>query len=185
MDHASLRKLETRALTVGRLTSGLVLFLFFLIPWTLLRAATLEGRVVKLSDGDTITVLDRENVQHKIRLTGIDAPEKKQAFGTRSRENLSKLVFGKPVIVEWVKLDRYRRVLGKVLVSGIDANLEQVRGGFAWHYKQYEKEQSIRDRVAYAEAEQLARSERRGLWRDSNPVPPWEFRHSRRNGISR
>ena len=146
----------------------------------LLFAASIEGRVVALSDGDTISVLDRGNVQHKIRLTGIDAPEKKQAFGRRSRENLSNLILGKTVVVEWAKFDRYHRILGKVLVNGIDANLEQLRAGFAWHYKQYEKEQSVRDRVAYAEAEHTARTEGRGLWQDPNPISPWEFRQMAR-----
>ena len=95
-------------------------------------AATIEGRVV--ADGDTITVLDDNKVQHKIRLAGIDAPEKKQPFGQRSKQSLSDLVFDKAVTVETNKRDKYRREVGKVLVGGVDANLEQVKRGMAWHY---------------------------------------------------
>lgn len=95
-------------------------------------------------DGDTITVLDADKVQHKIRLAGIDAQEKKQPFGQRSKESLSDLVFSKAVTVDTNKRDRYGREVGKVLVNGLDANLVQVQRGFAWHYKAYEREQSIR-----------------------------------------
>lgn len=140
-------------------------------------AATIAGRVVGVSDGDTITVLDADKTQHKIRLAGIDAPEKKQPFGQRSKESLSELVFSKNVTVETDKRDRYGREVGKVLVDGLDANLEQVQRGFAWHYKAYEREQSAIDRQVYADAENEARAVRRGLWADVAPVPPWDFRH--------
>lgn len=141
---------------------------------------TIEGRVVALSDGDTITVLDARNVQYKVRLSGIDAPERKQPFGAKSKDNLAKLVYGKDVTVEWHKVDRYKRIVGRVSVNGVDANLEQVRAGLAWHYKQYQVEQTARDRIAYAKAEMDARSLRRGLWVDSHPVPPWDYRRSRK-----
>jgi endonuclease YncB( thermonuclease family) len=140
-------------------------------------AETITGRVVGVADGDTITVLDSSKTQHKIRLTGIDAPEKKQAFGQRSKESLSDLVFSREVAVETTKVDRYGRELGKVLVDGVDANLEQIRRGLAWHYKSYQRDQSPADRAAYAQAEEQAREARKGLWADSQPVPPWEFRH--------
>lgn len=140
-------------------------------------AATIEGRVVGVADGDTVTVLDDARTQHKIRLSGIDAPEKKQPFGQRSKESLSELVFSKTVTVETSKRDRYGREVGKVLVDGVDANLEQLKRGMAWHYKAYVREQSPRDRVLYSEAEEIARMGRVGLWRDETPQPPWEFRH--------
>ena len=142
-------------------------------------AATFEGRVVGVSDGDTITVLDSTNTQHKVRLSGIDAPEKKQAFGQRSKESLSDLVFDKPVTVDTDKQDRYGRKVGKVLVNGQDANLEQIRRGMAWHYKAYEREQPAIDRRAYSDAEDGAKDARRGFWADAEPVPPWDFRHSK------
>lgn len=141
-------------------------------------AATIEGRVVGVLDGDTITLLDQHHKQFRIRLSGIDAPEKKQAFGQRSKESLSSLVFGKPVSVETGKQDLYGRRIGKVLVNGQDANLEQIRRGMAWHYKAYRRSQPLIDRGGYADAENSARTARRGLWVESEPVPPWEYRHS-------
>ncbi len=141
-------------------------------------AATISGRVVSVADGDTVTVLDTSNTQFKIRLMGIDAPEKKMAFGQKSKVHLSDLVFNKQVTVEYNKKDKYGRTVGKILVEGVDANLEQVKDGLAWHYKQYQREQSAEDRAAYVLAEELARNESRGLWVDANPTPPWEWRHS-------
>lgn len=140
-------------------------------------AETLSGRIVGISDGDTVTLLDAHNQQHKIRLAGIDAPEKSQAFGQRSKENLSQLVFDRTVQVDGNKTDRYGRFLGKIIVNGKDANLEQIRTGMAWHYKQYQNEQSPPDRRLYADAENQARQHRVGLWADGTPQPPWEFRH--------
>ena len=143
-------------------------------------AETIVGKVVGVADGDTVTVLDAAKVQHKIRLTGIDAPEKAQPFGQRSKENLSNWVFGKDVEIETGKIDRYGRSLGRVRVGGVDANLEQVRAGFAWHYKKYELEQSAEDGEAYARAETAARAARVGLWRDASQVAPWDWRSCRR-----
>lgn len=135
--------------------------------------------MVGIADGDTITVLDGTRTQHKIRLAGIDAPEKKQAFGQRSKESLSDLVFAKAVSVETNKRDKYQREIGKVLVEGLDVNLEQVKRGMAWHYKAYVREQTSNDRKVYADAENEAKAARRGLWADSDPIPPWDFRHNK------
>lgn len=139
-------------------------------------ADTLNGRVVGVSDGDTVTVLDDTNTQWKIRLLGIDAPEKKQAFGNRSKQSLSALVFNRQVVVEYGKKDKYGRTVGKILVGGVDANLEQVKAGMAWHYKKYQREQSEADRIAYAQAEDRARAGKVGLWLDLEPAPPWDWR---------
>lgn len=143
-------------------------------------AARLEGQVVGLSDGDTLIVLDATKTQHKVRLAGIDAPEKKQAFGNRSQQYLSDLVFRKQVVVEWSKRDRYKRIVGKVRVGGRDACLALVSAGLAWHYKAYQREQTPEDQVAYATAEDAARSKHIGLWRDPAPIAPWDFRRARR-----
>jgi endonuclease YncB( thermonuclease family) len=143
-------------------------------------ADTVTGKVVGVADGDTITVLDDARIQHKIRLAGIDAPEKGQSFGQRSKESLSDLVFSKSVTVETDKRDRYGREVGKVMIDGLDANLAQVNRGLAWHYKAYEREQSIVDRKLYAVAEKEAKAEKRGLWADLEPTPPWDFRHKAR-----
>lgn len=140
-------------------------------------AESLHGKVVGISDGDTITVLiDHHEV--KVRVAGIDAPEKKQPFGQRSKEHLSDCAFGKSVAVEWSKKDRYGRTIGKVTADGVDCGLRQVQDGLAWHYKAYAKEQTRIDRKAYGQAEDGAKAVHSGLWATSNPIPPWEFRHA-------
>jgi endonuclease YncB( thermonuclease family) len=113
-----------------------VLFVL-LVTQCLVQAGTLTGRVVSVTEGDTIIVLDSGNAQHKVRLQGTDAPERGQAYGTKSKEHLSDSVAGRFVVVEYEKRDRYERILGKVLLSGEDMNLEQIRAGLAWHYKKY------------------------------------------------
>ena len=141
-----------------------------------INAATLQGKVVGVTDGDTITVLDANNMQHKIRLQGIDAPEKAQAFGQKSKQSLNQLVHSKQVTIEFQKKDKYGRTVGKVLLNDTDVCLEQIKLGMAWHYKKYASEQPKTDREIYAQAEQLAKSQGIGLWRDKNPMPPWDFR---------
>lgn len=141
---------------------------------------SLSGRVVAIADGDTLTILTDEKQQVKIRLAGIDAPEKGQPFGQKAKENLSRLVFNQMVLIDGEKRDRYGRLVAKVLIDGTDAGLEQVRAGLAWHFKQYEREQSQADRKKYAVAEEEARKEKRALWQDAAPVPPWEFRAMKR-----
>ena len=156
-------------------------FLAFLLAALTIAAAAaspLTGRVVGVSDGDTVTVLDANKRTHKIRLLGIDSPEKSQAFGERAKQSLSELVFQKQVTVEGGKPDRYGRELGKILLDGQDINLEQIRRGMAWHYKQYARDQAPEDRQAYADAETTARQQRLGLWQDSQPVPPWSYRRA-------
>lgn len=138
------------------------------------------GQVVSIADGDTVTVLDADNRRHKIRLVGIDAPEKHQPFGTVSRLHLGMLIFLRTVTVETKKRDKYKRELAKLTVDDRDINLEQVRAGYAWHFKKYMRDQSAIDRENYAQAEDEARTSGLGLWRDENPEPPWEFRHQKR-----
>jgi endonuclease YncB( thermonuclease family) len=147
-------------------------------------AATFTGRVVGVTDGDTIAVLAPGNARYRIRLSGIDAPEHNQAFGTRSKQNLSRLVFGKSVTLDCGKEESYGRLVCKVLLpNGEDADLDQVRAGLAWHYKQFEREQTPADRASYAAAEDAAREARRGLWADAHPIPPWDFRHGTRSQL--
>lgn len=149
-------------------------------PRTVVQAGLLVGTVVGVVDGDTITVLDDQRIQHKIRLAGIDAPEKAQAFGQQSKEALSALVFGHRVKIEKGKRDRYGRTVGKVIIDGSDANLSMVVAGMAWHYKKYQGEQSQSDRHLYADAEREAREASRGLWQDAAPTAPWDWRHNKR-----
>ena len=153
---------------------------FLLAALTIAAAAAspITGRVVGVSDGDTVTVLDASKRTHKIRLLGIDSPEKSQAFGERAKQSLSDLVFNKQVTVQGSKQDRYGRDLGKIVLDGQDINLEQIRRGMAWHYKQYARDQAPEDRQAYADAEAMARQNRVGLWQDSQPVPPWSYRRA-------
>ncbi len=142
-------------------------------------ANIIHGRVVGVSDGDTVTVIDVNKTQYKIRLAGIDAPEKAQAYGQKSKESLSELVFGKQVDVEWSKQDRYGRTVGKIMLAGVDINLEQIKRGMAWHYKQYQNEQSPEDRDAYAQYQSQAQERRVGLWRDPAPIEPAVFRQKK------
>lgn len=143
---------------------------------TIAQADLITGRVVGVADGDTITVLDNQKTQHKIRLAGIDAPEKNQAFGVASKRSLSDLVYGKQVEVDWTKHDRYGRTVGKVVVNDVDANLEQIKRGIAWFYAEYQNEQSVQDRLYYKSAQDDAQRNRLGLWGDTNPLAPWDFR---------
>jgi endonuclease YncB( thermonuclease family) len=143
-------------------------------------AHTIEGRVVRVSDGDTVTVLDGLHAQHRIRLAGIDAPEKAQPYGDASTRHLSEMVFGASVTVEYEKHDRYGRIVGKIMKDGHDASLEQLRVGLAWHYKQYQREQTRADRGAYADVEHEAQQAHVGLWHDPAPVAPWTWRLEQR-----
>ena len=155
---------------------------------------TLSGRIVGVSDGDTITVLDANKTQHRIRLAGIDAPERSQPGAQRSKESLSALVYDQPVRVESTKRDRYGRIVGKVWVASpdspcrgkpdcpmtLDAGLAQITMGRAWWFSRYADEQSPDDRGRYEFAEQEARAKKAGLWRDGTTVPPWEWRAGQR-----
>jgi endonuclease YncB( thermonuclease family) len=132
--------------------------------------AEVSGKVIGISDGDTLTVLVKRQ-QIKVRLTEIDAPEKAQAFGNRSKQSLSALCYGKPAKLDDRGKDRYWRTLARVHCDGIDANAEQVRRGMAWVYDRY-----VTDRSLYGLQDE-ARGARRGLWADPAPVPPWEWRH--------
>lgn len=159
-------------MTLSRLLAVVLIFLT-----SSLYAATLTGRVIGVSDGDTITILDADKVQTKIRLSGIDAPEKNQPYGQQSKQSLSDLIYDKAVLVEYEKEDRYGRTVGKILLNGQDINLEQIRRGLAWHYKKYMNEQPLDDRLAYTREEEAAKASRKGLWQDKSAIPPWDWRH--------
>ena len=154
-------------------------------------AAALEGRVIHIADGDTLTVLDARHQSHKIRLAGIDAPERGQPFGKRSAEALGRLTANRTVTVDGGKTDRYQRRIGIVRVvpagcpdcpPGIDVGLALIAAGLAWHYRAYEREQSVADRAQYQAAEAGARDRQDGLWADHAPTPPWDWRRARRDG---
>ena len=133
-------------------------------------ADILTGKVVSVTDGDTIKVLTKNKTLYKIRLNGIDAPERSQAFGKKSKANLSQLVATRIVDVQYKKTDMYGRILGTVFVDNNDINLRQIEDGYAWVYRRYCK------RADYYKAEESARNRKLGLWYDKYPIPPWEYR---------
>ena len=137
--------------------------------------------IVNVADGDTLTVLGPDQHTYKLRLQGIDAPEKKQAFGQVCKDTLKRSINNQMANVEVYKQDRYGRLVAKVIVNGKDLALEQIKTGCGWHYLAYEKEQPARDRKAYAQAEAKARANELGLWQDSKPIPPWDFRAQQRH----
>jgi len=155
-------------------------FLFLLLISSRVPAETLTGRIVGISDGDTLTLLDAKRVQHKIRVAGIDAPEKKQPFGEKAKSSLSALTYNRSAEADCRKIDRYRRNVCVVFVGGMDVGLEQIKAGMAWWYQQYARDQTKRERIDYEHAESLAKLRRFGLWNNANPTPPWEWRHDRR-----
>lgn len=127
------------------------------------------GRVVSVTDGDTIAVMNGGRAE-TVRLEGIDCPERNQPFSVQARRATSSLVFGKDVVVQVTGTDRYGRTLGRVSVNGLDVSLELVRRGMAWHFKRYSTERAL------ADAEMVARATRVGLWADPKPTPPWSWR---------
>ena len=129
----------------------------------------INGKVVGVTDGDTITVLVNKTTI-KVRLEGIDAPESKQSYGTKTKQALSEMVFGKNVLVKKTGEDRYGRTLGVIMLGEKDINAKMIEEGWAWHYKKYNNE----ERLAKLEVE--ARSDKRGLWDDPNALAPWDYR---------
>ena len=148
-----------------------------LVAWrssTHAHAAEFTGRVVKVADGDSITVLiDKQ--QERVRLLSIDCPEDKQPFSTKAKAFTSDLCFGKQVVVNWEKRDRYGRVLGEVLVDGKSVNQALLEAGMAWHYREYSKDSELQ------RLEDDARAAKCGLWADKDPVAPWEWRKQERD----
>jgi len=134
-------------------------------------------KVTAIKDGDTIEIL-KDGKPLRVRLLGVDAPEKNQDFGTRARQFTSDLCFGKNVNLVVDGTDRYGRTVGTIILpDGRTLNQELVRGGFAWHYKAYSKDEGL------GRLEEEARSEKRGLWAGKNPTAPWDFRKNQRTGV--
>jgi len=155
-----------------------LLMLIQLVSATAL-AEEITGRIIKVSDGDTLTILVNGRDPIKVRLSEIDAPEKAQPFGQRSKQSLSELCFAKNAVIKTTGLDRYGRTIARVICAGTDANAEQIRRGFAWAYIKYLHDQSLLN------LEKVAREAGRGLWIDNNPVAPWEYRKLKRQSSKR
>ena len=139
----------------------------------LLSSFTIKGKVVKVSDGDTFTILTADKKQERIRMLWIDAPEKTQPYGDASRQFLASLIAGKTIEVNCTEKDRYGRNLGYVVLNGSNVNELMLKKGYAWHYKQFDKNA---DR---ARLEQQARKNKLGLWRDNTPLAPWSYRRNK------
>jgi endonuclease YncB( thermonuclease family) len=163
--------------------------ILLLLLFSSLAHADIMGLVVAVTDGDTIKVLDADNNEYKVRLTGIDAPERGQPYSNVSRKHLASTVAGKEVFVESDKQDIYGRELGKVWVQPSDcptcgktlnANYAQILAGLAWWYRYYAKEQSPEDRGRYESAEDEAKARGWGLWADPDPINPYQWRKSHR-----
>jgi micrococcal nuclease len=134
---------------------------------------TFSGNVVRILDGDTVEILDQQKTTIRVRLANIDAPEKKQAFGEVARQALAKMAYRQDVQVTDRGGDRYGRRIGVLTVNGKELNSAMVAQGMAWVYARYNTDPSLPG------IEQKARAEKVGLWADTNPTPPWEFRHAR------
>jgi endonuclease YncB( thermonuclease family) len=152
----------------------LFIYLLFTFTITSVQAETIQGKVVHIADGDTLTVLTSSNQQVKIRLAGIDTPEKAQPFGNKAKQALATLAFQNYVTVDVETKDRYGRSVGKITVNGTDVNAELVKQGMAWVYRKYTNDQKL-----YAlEAE--AKQAKRGLWSSEHPIEPWLWRKGKR-----
>ena len=151
---------------------------FFIFLWLVSSVVNLQaksmqsitGKVIRILDGDTFELLDNQHVIWRIRLTHIDAPEKKQAFGAASKQCLADLIFNREVRVEYASHDRNGRILGLVYQGTRCINLVMVEQGYAWHYKRFSSD------PRFAKAEQKARKLKIGLWKTFLPTPPWEYR---------
>lgn len=161
----------------GSITIKIILLIFFLVLFSPFYVLAWTGKVVGVADGDTIKVLHKREAI-RIRLYGIDTPEKRQAFGNRAKKYTNALVRGKVVDVEPVTLDRYGRTVAFVTVNGTSLNQSLVQAGYAWVYRKYCKNDICE---SWYQDENRARNSDKGLWRDPDPVAPWEWRREKRN----
>lgn len=144
------------------------------------KSASFKAQVIRVTDGDSLLVRDASGRTYRIRVAGIDAPEGRQAYGSQSSEHLRRLLNEPAVTIKSNKTDRYGRLIAKVSAQGIDIGLAQIKSGSAWFYRYYQREQTPVDRRTYGAAERSARRAQLGLWRQSNPVEPWDFRRLKR-----
>ncbi len=156
-----------------RLKRILPVLLLILLPSVVF---AFTGKVVSVADGDTVTVLTKDKAQVKIRLYGIDCPEKAQDFGTKAKQFTADMVFGKMVDVEPVDQDRYGRTVGLLTVDGMNVNEAILKAGYAWVYNQYCRKAFCSDWQAIQDAVQKARI---GLWSHPDPIPPWHTAEAR------
>ncbi len=136
----------------------------------------MDGRIIRVVDGDTVVLKDEHGDNHKIRLAGIDAPESLQPFGQQAADLLRGLVLGEHVRTLSYKNDRYGRTIATIFLHDQDINLAIIDAGLAWHYKKYASEQPLSEELAYAHSELMARQNKLALWSDEEPIAPWDWR---------
>jgi endonuclease YncB( thermonuclease family) len=164
---------------MNRLSYILLLFSFIFAGCHSASDKYFTGRAVKILDGDTYDLLLEDNTTVRIRMDGIDAPEKGMPFSKSSKKYLGELCQGQTIKVPKSTKDRYGRIVGfSYLEDGRELSREMLKAGFAWHYKQYNSDPEL------AALENEARQARAGLWKDKNPMAPWENRKLHRQGIS-
>lgn len=151
----------------------LLLVLFFLSSY-IFAQKIIQGRIIKVTDGDTVTLLANNNKKIKIRLYGIDCPEKGQAYFAQAKDFLSKKIYNKNVQVEIKNKDQYQRSVGIIWINNKNVNIDLLQQGLAWHYKQYDKS------ISYAQAEKIAQAAKKNIWSLQKPIAPWEFRKNKR-----
>jgi endonuclease YncB( thermonuclease family) len=167
---------EEQQVIVGNIINRIVLIIIVFLSLSNCLYSQLKGRIIGVSDGDSVSLLDEKNVVFKIRLNGIDAPEKKQDFGNASKNFIGDLIYDKFVWVRTNGLDRYGRTIGTIYLNenmiGKSVNEMSLENGMSWHYKKYDKN------ILWSNIELKAKEDKIGLWQLQNPIPPWSFRGS-------
>ncbi len=160
--------------TIQMKAKHLLIALLLFLSCNIYAQTTITGKVVKVTDGDTFNLLTKEKKQIRVRVYGIDAPERSQSFGNASRKYLASMIAGKQVTAFVTKTDRYGRKIAKVKTDSInDISFEMIKSGMAWHYSYYDNTK------VYAEAEKAARAAKKGLWILPDPVNPYLYRKNR------
>ena len=143
------------------------------------KAKFTTGLVTSVPDGDTISIYGNDRRKYRVRFLHIDAPESTQTSGLEAKNALAKKIFGRRVLIQWVKKDQYDRLLGNIYYNNRWINLEMTQEGWAWHYKAYSKDKAPDKKIAAAELK--ARESQKGLWSKPEPIAPWDYRRSKKN----
>ena len=157
-----------------------LLFILAIIMPLLGRPAYAQWRVDRVFDGDSVRLIDKDGQRVAVRLAGIDAPEKNQAYSDRSRQNLISLMADCQPELSVQKIDRFGRSVGQMFCGERDLSLAQLERGYAWHFTRYAREQPVELRSSYREAQERAKAAKLGLWHDDNPIEPWVYRDQQR-----
>jgi endonuclease YncB( thermonuclease family) len=151
------------------------------VPGKMVKGGVLQGQVVRVADGDTVTLIDQQQNEYKLRLAYIDAPEKAMPYGDEAKRHLTQLLQQQTVEAHIDDVDNYGRGVARIVKDGQDVNYAQIARGYAWHYQQYARK--TQDGAAferYAKAQGQAQQKHIGLWQEGNPTPPWQWRQAQR-----